>query len=677
MGHRSFNHSEAVKTANHDALSSVVGSYQPLHISFRGFSAMLKPDQAEKLAESDSVVSVFESKLKKIHTTHSWEFLGAETYHGSSRLPLDTKYDVIVGMIDSGIRPESISFNDHGLSDVPLKFKGECVTGDNFTLSNCNRKIIGARYYSKGFEQDKGSLESYNSTFYLSARDSGGHGTHTASTVAGSLVPNVSVLGQANGTARGGAPSARLAIYKVCWFGSCSDADLLSAIDDAISDGVDVISSSIGSLPPQTSYFQDTISIGSFHAFQKGIVFSAAGYGINPTELNNGFFELIFGRDAAAPGVPAMNASFCKNNTLDPLLIKGKIVLCKIEALDDDRREKGSAIQEEGGVGMILVDPLTVENLLQHAIKVAAVAPKEAEEVQENISSNKQPVARIQQTVTVLSTKPAPKIASFSSRGPNIVTPDIIKPDITAPGVNILAAWSPVGTQGTAGRSLDYNIIFGTSMSCPHVSAVAAIVKSYHPSWSPAAIKSAIMTTATFLDNERTNIRSNPNDTQASPFDYGSGHINPVAAIDPGLIYDYNTNDIINLLCSTGAIPDQLKNLTGQIEHCKTSPNPSYDFNYPSIGVSHVHENVSVHRTVTYHGKGSNLFIAKIDKPKGVRLSVTPIKLKFSKTGQKKRFTVHFEAYETTNGSYVFGSLTWIDGIHKVRSPIALNVLSV
>lgn len=74
----------------------------------------------------------------------------------------------------------------------------------------------------------------------------------------------------------------------------------------------------------------------------------------------------------------------------------------------------------------------------------------------------------------------------------------VLQPDITGPGVNILAAWSPVATIATAERSVNYNIISGTSMSCPHVSAVAAVLKSYRPSWSPAAIMSAIMTTGQF-----------------------------------------------------------------------------------------------------------------------------------------------------------------------------------
>lgn len=138
------------------------------------------------------------------------------------------------------------------------------------------RKIIGARFYSKGFEAESGPLESFNLPFFQSARDGDGHGIHTVSTIAGSIVANVSLFGMARGTARGGAPSARLAIYKACWFDMCSEADILSALDDAISDGVDILSISIGPDPPQPSYFENAISIGAFHAFQRGILVSAS-----------------------------------------------------------------------------------------------------------------------------------------------------------------------------------------------------------------------------------------------------------------------------------------------------------------------------------------------------------------------------------------------------------------
>lgn len=94
----------------------------------------------------------------------------------------------------------------------------------------------------------------------------------------------------AQGLARGGAPSARLAIYKVCWAtGGCSSADLLAAFDDAISDGVDVLSVSLGSPPPLPGYVDDVVAIGSFHAVAKGIavVCSAGNSGPSPQTVIN------------------------------------------------------------------------------------------------------------------------------------------------------------------------------------------------------------------------------------------------------------------------------------------------------------------------------------------------------------------------------------------------------
>lgn len=112
--------------------------------------------------------------------------------------------------------------------------------------------------------------------------DDDGHGTHTASTAAGAVVKGASLYGVGTGTARGGVPSARIAMYKVCWGEMCTDVDLLAGFDAAIADGVDIISVSIGG--PSGDYFEDTIAIGSFHAMKKGILTSCAGGNDGPTE---------------------------------------------------------------------------------------------------------------------------------------------------------------------------------------------------------------------------------------------------------------------------------------------------------------------------------------------------------------------------------------------------------
>ncbi|CAN1800650.1 mRNA cap guanine-N7 methyltransferase 2 [Linum perenne] len=112
-----------------------------------------------------------------------------------------------------------------------------------------------------------------------SPRDYVDHDTHIASIAAGSHVPNATYYGLAAGTASGGSPSARIAVYKACSEDGCSDSTILKAMNDAIEDGVDFISISIGSSSTfQPGFLQDPIAIGAFHAMEKGVtVICAAG----------------------------------------------------------------------------------------------------------------------------------------------------------------------------------------------------------------------------------------------------------------------------------------------------------------------------------------------------------------------------------------------------------------
>lgn len=144
------------------------------------------------------------------------------------------------------------------------------------------RKVIGARYYLSGYELEEGtngdSTKAEKTTKFKSPRDSSGHGSHTASIAVGRYVSNMNYSGLGAGGARGGAPMSRIAVYKTCWDSGCYDADLLAAFDDAIKDGVDIISVSLGPNSPQGDYLNDAISIGSFHATSHGIlVVSSAG----------------------------------------------------------------------------------------------------------------------------------------------------------------------------------------------------------------------------------------------------------------------------------------------------------------------------------------------------------------------------------------------------------------
>uniref|UniRef100_A0A1S4BKH8 Subtilisin-like protease SBT4.15 n=1 Tax=Nicotiana tabacum TaxID=4097 RepID=A0A1S4BKH8_TOBAC len=210
--------------------------------SFNAFAARLLPDEAERLSQKEGIVSVFPNTVRRLRTTRSWDFIGmTETVQRNQQAESDT----IVAVLDTGIWMESQSFNDTGFGPPPAKWKGKCDQGVNFT--GCNNKVIGAQFFN---------LDKKAATNEISPADFEGHGTHTASTAAGIPVPGANLDGFANGTARGGVPSARIAAYKVCWSSGCSDINLLGAFDAAISDGVDIVSVSVGG--PARSFFKDS-----------------------------------------------------------------------------------------------------------------------------------------------------------------------------------------------------------------------------------------------------------------------------------------------------------------------------------------------------------------------------------------------------------------------------------
>ncbi|XP_022754095.1 subtilisin-like protease SBT4.15 [Durio zibethinus] len=168
------------------------------------------------------------------------------------------------------------SFDDKGFGPPPAKWKGTCQLGGN--ISGCNNKVIGARAYN---------LDPLTGDLNSTPADEMGHGWHTASTVAGNPVQGANLYGLGEGTARGGVPSASIAVYKVCRPG-CSDMSILAAFDDAVNDGVDLLSLSISGYSP--GRLHDSIAIRAFHAMKKGILTSCAAGNEGPYlhTLNNG-----------------------------------------------------------------------------------------------------------------------------------------------------------------------------------------------------------------------------------------------------------------------------------------------------------------------------------------------------------------------------------------------------
>ncbi|KAB2026188.1 hypothetical protein ES319_D06G201800v1 [Gossypium barbadense] len=629
--------------------------------SFNGFVVDLTEEEAQKMAGMKGVVSVFPNEKRKLHTTRSWDFMGFPQQ--VERATMES--DVIIGVLDTGIWPESLSFDDKGLGPPPSKWKGSCQfqPQDNFT---CNNKIIGAKYYrSDGlFLPDD----------FESPRDADGHGTHTASTAAGSLVDGASLYGFGSGTARGGVPSARIAVYKICWSDGCEDADILAGFDDAISDGVDIISISVGGGQTR-DYFEDAISIASFHAMKNASTidrkFSTKvqlgnnkiyeGVSINTFDLKNKTYPMIYGGDAAnTTSTSTTSSRFCFPNSLDKNLVKGKIVLC------DTKRSKGIGALLAGAAGTVARDQDGIDHSNLFPLPASCFNLVDGRNIFQYVNSTSAPTATIFRSSEVNDSL-APYIISFSSRGPNPITPEIIKPDISAPGVHILAAWSsisPVSSVPGDNRFVTFNIISGTSMSCPHVSGAAAYVKSFHPTWSPAAIQSALMTTAAPMSSGI---------NMEAEFAYGSGHLNPLKAANPGLVYDANETDYINFLCGQGYATRLIQLLSKDNSTCPKDTNGTVsELNYPSFGLSTSPLKPFSRifkRTVTNVGSPTAVYRANLSFPTGtLKIRVNPDVLSFTSVGQKLSFEVIVEA--TMDKAMVSGALVWDDGEHKVRSPI-------
>ncbi|KAL1541375.1 hypothetical protein AAHA92_25605 [Salvia divinorum] len=690
---------KSVTNAHHNILSEAIGdemvarrskiySYKR---SFNAFAARLKPHEAKLLSEKEGVISVFPNKVLKLMTTRSWDFIGMPQ---NVKRNIGVESDMIVALLDTGIWPESPSFNDSGMGPPPRKWKGTCATGRNFT--GCNNKLIGAQYFDLG-----GSVGPDASPV-----DTEGHGTHTASTAGGVAVEGASLYGIAKGTARGAVPSARIASYKVCWGNGCQDIDLLAAFDAAIADGVDVISVSIGGAG--RSFSKDTMAIGAFHGLKKGILTVCSGGNGGPypgtiqnvapwimtvaattidrklvtsVKLGSGenitgisintyvpkkiLYPLTSGEEARNSSFPYGEASECEQGTLDRVKVKGKIVYCQGSGGD-------SVVPQLGAAGIIMSD----EDLDDIAYALTRpgtyVSGEDGTRISKYINSTRSAQAVISKTK---STKmAAPTVASFSSRGPQNLCGNILKPDISAPGVNILAAYTKLttltGEEGDA-RLVKYNILSGTSMACPHVSGAAAYVKSFRPNWSPAAIKSAIMTTSKRL-------KITPIGAELAS---GSGQLNPKAAVNPGLIYDINLVSYISFLCKEGYQDKDIALLTGSRKYsCSSVPQAkgADGLNYPSIHLQVKEDDSDIagvfYRTVTNVGTGSSTYKAKVTSPDGLSIKVTPNVLTFTRPNQKRSFKVTLEGkLPAIESWFLSGSLLWTDSKHKVRSPILVS----
>ncbi|KAI4327382.1 hypothetical protein L6164_019851 [Bauhinia variegata] len=685
--------------------------------AIHGFATRLTAEEARLLESQSGILSVLPELKYDLHTTRTPQFLGLDK--SAVMFPeSNSASDVIIGVLDTGVWPESKSFDDTGLGPIPSSWKGVCETGTNFNTSNCNRKLIGARYFAKGYESTLGPIDQTKES--KSPRDDDGHGTHTASTAAGSVVEGASLFGYAAGTARGMATHARVAAYKVCWIGGCFSSDILAAIEQAIQDNVNVLSLSLGG--GMSEYYRDSVAIGAFGAMEKGILVSCSAGNAGPSEyslsnvapwittvgagtldrdfpayvtLGNGqnYSGVSLYRGNALPNSPlpfvyagnvsnATNGNLCMMGTLTPDKVAGKIVMC--ERGVSARVQKGAVVKQAGGLGMVLANTaVNGEELVAdaHLLPATAVGEKAGDAMKSYLFSDPNPTVKILFQETKVGIQPSPVVAAFSSRGPNTVTPQILKPDLIAPGVNILAGWTKaVGPTGLAedSRRVDFNIISGTSMSCPHVSGLAGLIKAAHPEWSPAAIRSALMTTAYMAYRDGKSLQDSATGKPSTPYEHGAGHVDPVSALNPGLVYDLTVDDYLGFLCALNYTTDQISSLAKRKFECNTSKHYSVnDFNYPSFSVVFQSGGGSVvkyTRTVTNVGPAGTYKVSFTSDTPSVKISIQPEVLSFKEANEKKSYTVTFTSSgSTTQNQNGFGRLEWSNGKHVVGSPIAFG----
>lgn len=703
-------------------------------VVLNGFSALLTDDEVRTLMARSDVVAVTPDTPRQLTTTYTPAFLGLDK-PGGLWSKLGGKgaagENIIIGIVDSGVWPESPSFADRvdangkptfdqsatlAYTAVPDGWKGSCQTGEGFTFAHCNNKLIGARYFDAIY-RSTGNATHWSE--FVSPRDSiggglgeGGHGTHTATTAGGNANAEAIIGGVSVGEMNGMAPRARIASYKVCWSyndptrptgarNSCYTGDSVAAIEQAVADGVHVINFSISGGASVT----DPVELAFLNAASAG-VFVAASAGnngpantvahISPWQatvaasthnrelqaevtLGNGakykgasmnntplmYAPLILAEQAARAGASADAVSLCFSTAqnggtpaLDPAKVTGKIVICNRGV--NARVDKSLAVKEAGGAGMIQVDNGAGLVAEIHSVPTVHVNAADGAAIKAYAAgANAQ--ASLSKFSIGVSASMAPIMAGFSSRGPNRYDGNILKPDLTAPGVDVIAGVSPALTpaqradviNGTLTPPAAWAAYQGTSMSSPHVAGMAALLRQQYPSWSPAMIKSALMTTAT--DTFPDNIASG--DTRGIlPFGQGAGHANPNGASDPGLVYDAGREDYLRYLCGTGLS-----------FVCSAGTIAGYNLNLPSISVNNVLGSVTINRSVTNVGPDAT-YTSEISVP-GYTATVSPATLSIP-AGATRSFTVTLTRNGAPDNVWQFGTLTWKDGTHVVRSPV-------
>ncbi|MEW6181123.1 MAG: S8 family serine peptidase [Chloroflexota bacterium] len=583
-------------------INRVIGrSLQPVFrydVVLNGFALQLSPAEAARIRSLPGVRAVIPDRLEQPLTDAGPWFIEAdEIWNGNTPDAISTKGEgIVVGILDTGINFDHPSFADD--ADPTYTYpstppKGVCAVSGGAYENACNDKLIGAYSFT---------------TETVTPEDTNGHGSHTASTVAGNALTLPDFEGVPNVNISGVAPRAQIIAYDVCDDSGCATTASVAAVQQAILDGVDVINYSIsGGKTP----YSDPVELAFLEAFDAGIFVAASagnqrdepttdgqvnhvspwvmtvaasshnrgyGYWVDvvapagwiPDELNHGLMALpgdgltFSGADYETEvRAHPENASGCQsfeNNYFGDL---GPTIALLEASSECTFFTQVFHAQQAGASGVLIYNPAgqayPMTGLEMLNIPAAMLDKEDGEALRAFILEINQQGMMVNLSVSWLLTvyhKYYGDIkADFSFRGPSYNEFEVLKPDITAPGLQILAA---VGDgEITPGSESEFAYMSGTSMSSPHVAGAAALLKALHPTWSPAAIKSALMTTAQYeglLKEDRA--------TPADAFDHGAGRVNLSAAARAGLILEETTANFEAADPANGGDPKAL-NLPG------------------------------------------------------------------------------------------------------------------
>ncbi|KAL5729851.1 hypothetical protein ACHQM5_002746 [Ranunculus cassubicifolius] len=703
-------HAKSIVESQNQLLQSTLdaGTFKKLY-SFKhllnGFAVHTTHSQAKKLKSAKGVLLVEKDRGAKLMTTYTPQYLGLPTgVWTRSGGGSNTGQGIVIGIVDTGIDPTHPSFaydpmNPSTLSNNSRFLSNACDTGPQFPKGSCNGKIVSARYFSAGAQ----SVAYLNASVdFLSPFDAVGHGSHVAATAAGNSGVPVVVNGFLYGQASGMAPNARIAVYKAIFPTVATIADVISAIDQATHDGVDILTLAIGpDEPPEDTitflsvfeifmlYAQragvfvvqaagnhgpDPSSVVSFSPWAVGVAASGTdrsfsgslilgdgqridGVGLSGPTFGNGTlqYKLVLAKDAVKldgnfPRTPEYVEECQHPEALDPYVVQGSIVICTFSAGFYNQTSSITAIIDTaktlGFMGFVFVANPSYGDFIAQPIpfSVPGIMIPRIADVQtlsgyyEKQTQRRQGGAIYKGRASIGEGRvasfqgKAPTVSRFSSRGPNVIDAygnlaDVLKPDILAPGHLVWAAWSPMSVLDPILTGKSFALLSGTSMAAPHVSGIAALIKQYHPLWTPSMIASAISTTAIKYNNYGETIMAEGPEIASvypsTPFDIGAGLINPSLALNPGLVFSSDFQEYINFLCSLPNISTTTVNKrTGG--SCNNPLAYPTDLNLPSITISALNESRIVRRIVKNVAEKPETYLCSTLQPEGVEVSVYP-----------------------------------------------------